>query len=93
MNVMHDRDNHVFLLRDDSRTVGRLEYEWDGTDTIRATHTHIPTKFRGQNLGDYLFKALMEFVNEEKLTLIPVCPYVERKLQRMETAGENKNDT
>lgn len=91
--VSHDlgqKDGTFTLVRGDSE-IGRLEYVWDDEKTIRATHTYIPVEFRGQSLGDYLFDALMAFVEEKDLTLIPECPYIKLKLERRK-ASEKADD-
>ena len=91
-----DRVEHIdgamagrFTLNRDGREIGLLEYVWDSDDTIRATHTYVPAEFRGQKLGDRLFDALMAFVCERDLNLIPECPFIELKLKRLQTDSDS----
>lgn len=92
--VSHDRGQSAgtFTLVKDDTKIGRLEYVWDDANTLRATHTYIPVEYRGQNLGDHLFDALMTFVKEQDVTLIPECPYIELKLERMKAEKKRTND-
>lgn len=93
IQVRHDNSKTAgsFILRRDEKDIGRLDYVWDDEKTLRATHTFIPSEYRGQKLGDHLFDALMDFVNEHDLQLVPECPYIELKLRRMKSQ-EDRND-
>lgn len=45
-------------------------------DRIFLTHTEVPKKLEGGGIGSMLIKAVLEEVERQELTLVPLCPFV-----------------
>jgi len=55
--------------------IPRLEYIRT-KDKIFLTHTEVPEKLEGQGIGSQLIKAVLEEIERQDLTLVPLCPFV-----------------
>lgn len=72
------------LIRNESKK--RYEFHIDGKtalveyikaqDRIYLTHTEVPQSLEGQGVGSALIKAVLQEVEEMKLGLVPLCPFV-----------------
>jgi predicted GNAT family acetyltransferase len=51
-------------------------------DRIIFTHTEVPEALEGRGLGSKLAHAALEFARAEKLTVIPLCPFVAGYIRR-----------
>jgi uncharacterized protein len=62
----------IFL---DERLAGFVEYSRNAS-TIEFTHTEIDPAFEGQGLGSILARAALDAAREEKLAVMPYCPFI-----------------
>ena len=46
------------------------------SDRIFLTHTEVPKALEGKGIGSKLVKAVLEDIQKQNLTLIPMCPFV-----------------
>ena len=58
----------------------KLEYEVDG-GRLLLLHTEVPEVFRGQGVAARLVEAALAKAGEDKLTIVPWCPYARRWLK------------
>lgn len=61
--------------------MARVEYIKAG-NRIYLTHTEVPKAFEGQGIARRLVHQVLENVQEQELSLIPLCPYVAAFIQR-----------
>lgn len=45
-------------------------------NTIRLIHTEVPETLRGKGMGSRLVGAVLLLARDQKLTVIPLCPFV-----------------
>jgi predicted GNAT family acetyltransferase len=64
-----------------------LSYSRHG-DLLYLTHTEVPSAFRGEGLGVKLVRAAMDYARDEKLTVVPFCPFARAYLERHRTDYE-----
>ncbi len=77
--------NPAYELRN-NRIKKQYEFHIDGLipkleyirtkDKIFLTHTEVPEKLEGQGIGSQLIKAVLEEIERQDLTLVPLCPFV-----------------
>jgi len=72
--LKNNRINKQFEFHIDG-LVPKLEYI-RAKDRIFLTHTEVPEKLEGQGIGSMLIKAVLEEVERQELTLVPLCPFV-----------------
>lgn len=85
MQVQHQQTNNegeFFLLDDMGNKVAQLTYFFVDEKTINANHTYVSPILRGQGIAEQLYQALVNFVHQNKLHLIPTCSYIVKKWQR-----------
>jgi predicted GNAT family acetyltransferase len=73
--VVDDPEEERFELIVDGRPAGLAEYRL--VDSVIAfTHTEIDPAFEGQGLGSILARAALDAAREEKLAVLPYCPFI-----------------
>ena len=85
MQIQHE-ENHAqgafFILDDQRQRVAELTYYFIDEKTINANHTYVSETLRGQGVADKLYQALIAFIQENQLKLLPSCSYIAKKWQR-----------
>ena len=85
MQIQHE-ENHAqgtfFILDDQQQRVAELTYYFIDEKTINANHTYVSETLRGQGVADKLYQALVAFIQENQLNLVPSCSYIAKKWQR-----------
>jgi len=78
--VENDVAGSRFVIRKGSETA-ELTYSIAGSQII-LRHTEVPKALRGSGLADTLAHAGLEHARSNKLSVIPVCPFVIAYLTR-----------
>jgi uncharacterized protein len=79
-NITNNVAAHRFELRTDGG-LAVLQYVLrDGS--IDFTHTKVPQKAEGQGFAGALVHAALEYARNEKLTVVPTCPFVKAYLAK-----------
>ena len=85
MQIQHE-ENHAqgafFILDDQQQRVAELTYYFVDEKTINANHTYVSETLRGQGVADKLYQALVAFIQENQLKLVPSCSYIAKNWQR-----------
>ena len=85
MDIQHQYDatqGEFFIVEHQQRKIAELTYFFVEAQTINATHTFVSEVLRGQGVADKLYQALLTFVREKQLKLIPTCSYIAKKWER-----------
>lgn len=61
--------------------IPRVEYI-RAKEKIFLTHTEVPEKLEGQGIASQLVKAVLEEIERQDLTLVPLCPFVAGYIKR-----------
>lgn len=64
-----------FTAISEGEKAGLMTYVWTGEDKFIIDHTEVESEFSGQGVGKKLVMAAVEFARENKLKIIPLCPY------------------
>lgn len=59
----------------------KIEYQRKG-NKIYLIHTEVPTELEGQGIGAQLVQKALADIEEQQLTLVPLCPFVASYLKR-----------
>ena len=70
-----------FEIRSDSQLAGFLSYRLR-PGTIELVHTEIDEEFEGRGLGSRLISFALDDARERKLSVLPLCPFVNDYIQR-----------
>lgn len=80
LRVEHNMQDRRFEIRIDSR-YAKLLYYFQG-DSIVFTHTAVPGTWRGQDVGNTLVRAGLDFARTKGLKVIPQCPFVSAYIRK-----------
>lgn len=64
-----------FTAINEGEKAGLMTYVWTGEDKFIIDHTEVESEFSGQGVGKKLVMAAVEFARENKLKIIPLCPF------------------
>jgi uncharacterized protein len=51
-------------------------------DTLHMTHTEVPDAARGRGIAAAIVQAALDFADENRLRIVPMCAYVRGYMQR-----------
>jgi uncharacterized protein len=71
---------HRFELHVDGE-VAVVVYEKAG-DLLRLIHTEVPESLEGKGVGSKLVGAVLRFAQENKVSVVPLCPFVAQYMKR-----------
>lgn len=70
-----DAKHGTFKIFDGEIQAGEITYTWAGDRMLIIDHTDVNDQFRGQGIGRQLLNALVVFVRERNVRVIPLCPF------------------
>ena len=70
----------LIILKDQDEEVGYVKKEENVIDVIS---TVVHERYQGQGMAGKLFDALMKYVKDNSLKIIPSCSYIEKKLSKL----------
>lgn len=73
------KEGRFFIIIDNDTEAGWIRYQWLENGNLLANGTLVYYEFRDQWLGTPLFNRLIEFAEEKKVKIYPVCPFVVKK--------------
>lgn len=79
---MDNGDAKRFQFELDHGEMARIEYIKTGDKRIYLTHTEVPQDYGGQGIGSEIIRQVLEHIKADGWTLIPLCPFVAKYLQR-----------
>lgn len=71
-----------FQALDNEEIAGKIEYTWAGQSKFIIDHTEVYPQFKGQGVGKKLIKATVDFAKENKLKVIPLCPFAKKIIEK-----------
>ncbi|AZC06266.1 N-acetyltransferase [Acinetobacter nosocomialis] len=82
MNIQQkdDTKHGSFSLLDGETVAGEMTYTWAGESMLIIDATDVNENYRGQGVGRQLLDALVAFVREKDVKVIPLCPYAKSVL-------------
>jgi predicted GNAT family acetyltransferase len=76
-----ERGRGSFYLEEQGEKIGEMVVGVSGT-ALTVYHTEVDPKHEGKGLAKQMFEAMVAYVRENNLTLIPLCQYVHAQLKR-----------
>jgi uncharacterized protein len=82
--VVDNTDAHRYEIRVGSELAGLANYDVShrSGDRIVFTHAEIAPAFEGQGLGSRLARAALDDARAQKLTVVPLCPFIAGWIRR-----------
>ena len=70
-----EHGNGRFYIEHNGERIAYVSFHISGPK-LTAIHTDVPDSWSGQGVGAKLVGAMVEYVREHTLKIIPLCPYV-----------------
>lgn len=71
--VNTDENQYEFHVED---YTPKIEYILSNNGEIYLTHTEVPIALEGRGIGTQLVEKTLRDIDEKKLRLVPLCPFV-----------------
>lgn len=77
MHVQQEGDSKkiVFYIEDNGQRIAEIHSIFAGGDKIIIEHTEVNESHEGKGLGKILVLAVIDYIKENNLKVIPLCPY------------------
>lgn len=79
--VQHDPEGGSFHARTEHGEA-RLDYRWADRGTLDLRHTFVPEEDRGRGIAGRLVEHALEYATQERLRVIPTCPFVRAWIEK-----------
>lgn len=81
--IVEKTEDNRFEAVADGKVVGEVDFHFthDGKALI-VSHTGVRSEYEGKGIAGALNKALLEYVKNNNLRVIPVCPYTKAYIGR-----------
>lgn len=81
MEITHEPAHHKFSVQVPGGE-GVILYRRGPDNSYDLYATEVPVEARGKNVADQLMRKALQTAKDEKVKIIPTCPYVERWFDR-----------
>lgn len=81
IEVRDDKQRMRYEIFEDGALAGFVQYNMRG-GRLLLVHTEIDEAYGGRGIGTKLLEAALADVRERGLYVVPVCPFVERFIER-----------
>lgn len=79
--IVHNEAQRRFeLIIEDKLSI--VEYQQSDPNTLALTHTEVDPTLEGHGVGSALVKGVFDYLRENHLRMVPLCPFVRTYLQR-----------
>ena len=75
----------IFVALDGDKEAGRISYTFAGNSKIIIDHTEVNDAYRGQNIGKRILTEIVEYARENKIKIIPLCPFAKAIFEKVES--------
>ena len=80
---MQQGEPSSFDVHDEEGKAGEMIFEINGSD-LTVYHTEVDSEKEGRGYAKLLLDAMVAYVREHQLMVIPMCPYVHMQFKRHE---------
>ncbi|WP_100065791.1 GNAT family N-acetyltransferase [Miniphocaeibacter massiliensis] len=74
-------DKRIVAL-DGDKEIGELTFSSSLKDLIIMDHTFVDEAYRGQKIAQKMLEKGIEYVEENNIKIIPLCPFVKREFDK-----------
>ncbi|SEG10236.1 GNAT family N-acetyltransferase [Algoriphagus boritolerans] len=84
MKIQHQFDGRKgsFFIVEGGKYLAQMVYVMAGPQKMIIEHTEVDESLKGQGVGAKLLEALVSFVREKGLKVIPLCPFAKASFNK-----------
>lgn len=75
-------NNKFYIGEDEQQPLAEITFKQQDAQTIVADHTYVSDELRGQGIAGKLLEVLIAYAREENVKIVPVCSYVQSKMEK-----------
>jgi predicted GNAT family acetyltransferase len=85
MEILHDQtvSKGMFFIGEKNKPLAEMTYSKAGSETIIIDHTQVTDALKGQSAGKKLVTAAVEYARENKIKIIPLCPFAKSVFEKV----------
>lgn len=68
----------------EEKPLAEMSFVLSGKKNIIVDHTNVSEELRGQGVGKFLLKELVDWARKENKKIIPLCTYVKAQMEKNE---------
>ncbi|MEO1257140.1 MAG: GNAT family N-acetyltransferase [Bacteroidota bacterium] len=72
----------AFFIEENNVRTAAMEFTMAGAKRMIIDHTDVDESLRGQGVGRKLLDKLIEYVRENELKVIPLCPFAKAQIKK-----------
>lgn len=80
-SLYNNTHRHRFELETDGK-LSIVVYEKVDDETLALTHTEVDPSLEGKGVGSKLVEDVLQYVEQNNLKIVPLCPFVSVYLKR-----------
>lgn len=87
MDIQHKEGESKgsFYIEAGGEVAAEITYSKAGDNKIIIDHTEVSEEFRGEDIGQTLVEHAVGYARENKITVIPLCPFAKSVIERDES--------
>ena len=84
MDIKLDTDGKkgAFFVEGEGKRLAEMAFTMAGAHKMIIHHTDVDDSLRGQGVGRKLLDALLPYVREHEIKVIPLCPYAKSVFEK-----------
>jgi predicted GNAT family acetyltransferase len=86
MEIKHQQSENKgsFYIEEGNERLAEMTYSKAGPTRIIIDHTEVSDKLKGKGAGKQLVTAAVEWARQNKIKIIPLCPFASAVFQKTE---------
>lgn len=94
MDIKHSHSDTKgsFYIELEGKKVGEMTYSIAGPKLIIIDHTEVGEELKGKGAGVQMLNALVEYVRENNIKVIPLCPFAKSVFDKKEELRDVLNN-
>lgn len=80
---IHNDKKGAFTYRVDKKRLAEMTYVMAGEKKMIIEHTGVDESLKGQGIGKKLLEALVGYVREKGIKVVPLCPFANATFKKV----------
>lgn len=85
MEIKHEHNEKKgrFYYEEGGKTLAEMVYVMAGREKMIIEHTEVDASLEGKGVGKKLLETLVQYVRQESIRVIPLCPFANATFKRV----------
>ena len=79
--LQNNTHKHRFEVKNDGK-IAFIEYQQVDDETLALVHTEVDSSQEGQGIGSALVEDVLQYIEQNNLRIVPMCPFVSAYIKR-----------